>query len=88
MALFTDGFIGYGLEYCRMKEFALIITLIMPGDQPDVRHLEPAPSIEACFVAAKKFLAKPLTEDMKAHGVIGVAAACAWREEPKKGDPA
>jgi hypothetical protein len=70
-----------------MKEIALIIVMMTAPDKPDITHMEPVTSLEECYAGAKKWLAKSLTDDMKAHGIIGLAATCAWREK-KDGDPA
>jgi hypothetical protein len=70
-----------------MKEIALIITLIMPADKPDIQRMKPVTSIEECLVSAKKFLDMPIDEAMKKEGIIGLGATCAWREKQSDGDP-
>jgi hypothetical protein len=75
------------MEHCDMKELALIITLITAGDKPDIQRMKPVASIEECWVSAKKFVEMTLDESMKKAGIIGLAAACAWREKEPDGDP-
>jgi hypothetical protein len=70
-----------------MKEFLLIIVMLVAGDKPNLTQRMPVASLEECYAAAKSWLEHPITDDMKAHDVVGLGATCAWHEKEKPGDP-
>lgn len=61
----------------------LVLTIIMPGQQPDVHKKLSMPNIEECFAQAKDWDERGLTAEMKAKGGIAVAAGCLVKEQPR-----
>ncbi len=60
----------------------LILTIVMPGKTPDEHRQMSMPTIEECFVQAKEWDERGVTEEMSAKGAIAVVGACLI----KKGD--
>lgn len=66
------------------KVVVLIMSIIMPQGVPDVQHAAKMDSAEECWDNAKKFAERPLSDDMKAHGAIGLSAGCLFVEKSKE----
>ena len=64
------------------KIIVLIVSIVMPGQQPDINHAERMRDAASCWDAAKAFTERDLTDDMRAHGAIGYKAACMSIEKP------
>lgn len=62
------------------KTIVLILSIIMPRDEPDINHIQKVSSFEECWAAAKEFTERDLTEDMREHGALGLKATCAYQE--------
>ena len=69
-----------------IKEVLLVVTIIMPGNAPDVRYPITVMTMAECWDQAKEFAGRELTEEMRDHGVIGYGASCMWREKPSTKD--
>ena len=65
-----------------MKEVLLIVSILMPGQKPDIQHQVTGLTMEECFEQAKDFIGHELTDAMREHGAIGYSATCMWREKP------
>jgi hypothetical protein len=66
------------------KIIVLIVSIMMPRDVPDVRHVQQMESFETCWEGAKDFLAHDLSDEMRTRGAIGMSAACAYQELPSQ----
>ena len=66
------------------KVIALVLTVIMPGDTPDINHTVRQESFEACWREARSFVERDLSESLRSQGAIGLAAACAYKELPSE----
>lgn len=64
------------------KVVFLIITVMMPGEQPDINHAMKMKSFDACWAAAKDFTEHDLTEELRSHGAVGMKATCGYQEMP------
>lgn len=64
------------------KTIVLVLSIMMPGEIPDIDHVMKSDSFDVCWAAAKSFTERDLTEDMRGHGAIGLKATCAYREMP------
>lgn len=64
------------------KIIVLIVSIVMPGQQPDMNKIYPLKSFDECWMAAKDFTERDLTDDMRSHGAIGLKAACGYLEKP------
>ena len=65
-----------------MKEVLLIVSILMPGQKPDIKHQVTGLTMEECFEQAKDFIGHELTDAMREHGAIGYGATCMGREQP------
>ncbi len=64
----------------------LILTMVMPGQTPDVIVKIPQDTVAECWVDAKEFVDRGLTNGMKATGGVAVMAACLRIPEDGEGD--
>lgn len=64
------------------KGIALILSVVMPGEVPDINHVMKMDSFEHCWDAAKDFVEHDLTEELRSHGAIGLKATCGYMELP------
>lgn len=64
------------------KMIVLILTVLMPRDVPDIRHVMKMDSMESCWDGAKDFLAHDMTEELREKGALGLGAMCAYQEMP------
>lgn len=64
------------------KMVVLILTIMMPQDVPDIRHVMHMESLSSCFEGAKDFLSHDLSEELRDKGAIGLSANCAYQEMP------
>lgn len=68
------------------KIIVLMVSIVMPGDQPDVNHIERMKDFASCWDAAKSFTERDLTEDMRNKGALGFKASCAYLEKPSQSE--
>jgi len=64
------------------KAIYLVVSIMMPRDQPDIDHMAKVDSFEHCWKAAREFTEKDLTDDLRAHGALGLKATCGYQEMP------
>lgn len=64
------------------KAIALIVSVIMPADQPDINHVERAKDFPSCWAAAKEFAERDLSDALRARGALGLKATCGFMERP------
>lgn len=64
------------------KVVLLIVSIIMPQEQPDVNHVAKMKSFDDCWAAAKEFTERDLTEDLRQKGALGFKATCGYMEKP------
>lgn len=69
-----------------LKAIALIVAVVMPADRPDIRHVEPQPSFDVCWHAAKEFAERDLSDTLRSKGAIGLMATCGFMEVPGEDD--
>ena len=60
------------------------LTVIMPGQQPDIEGHFRWQSAGDCLKEAKAFLDHGLTEGMKARGAVAIKAGCSTNEQNEK----
>ena len=65
------------------KVIVLMMSIVMPQNVPDIENAVRVDSAEECWTAAKKFAERELTDNMKAHGAIGLSAGCIFVEKSK-----
>ena len=65
-----------------MREIMLIVTIIMPGDRPDIRHHETRSTMDACWADAKAYMDRPMSAEVRHLGALGLGASCAFVEKP------
>lgn len=65
-----------------IKAIALIVSVIMPADQPDINHVERAKDFPSCWAAAKEFAERDLSDALRARGALGLKATCGFMERP------
>jgi hypothetical protein len=65
------------------KVIVLMMSIVMPQGVPDVEHASRMDSTEECWKEAKEFTERGLTDGMKAHGAIGLAAGCMYVSKSK-----
>jgi hypothetical protein len=63
------------------KVVMLILRVIMPGETPDVTHMQKMESVQACMEAAGEYLSHDLSEAMREKGALGLGATCAFHEQ-------
>jgi len=68
------------------KILILIVSIVMPQEQPDINKTYPVKTCDYCWKAAKSFTERDLTDDMRAKGAIGLRAACMYVEKPSEED--
>jgi len=66
------------------KIIALVVSIVMPGDQPDVTHMERQPSFDECWAAAKAFTERDLSDTLRKQGALGLKATCGYYEMPSR----
>lgn len=64
------------------KAIALIVSVIMPADQPDINHVERVKDFQSCWAAAKEFAERDLSDALRARGALGLKATCGFMERP------
>jgi hypothetical protein len=66
-----------------------MMTIMMPGNIPNVNNMKHMDSAETCWVAAKQWAESDLSDELKQMGAIGKIAGCAFskNENKEKGDP-
>lgn len=67
------------------KVFILIVSILMPGREPDINHMQQMESADACWDAAKEYMSHDLTKEMRQRGAIGLRAGCAY-QAPQEND--
>ena len=60
-------------------QILLIITLVMPGQTPDLKHVIHEKDLAECWVDAKEFVEAGLTDAERATGAVAVMAGCLSR---------
>ena len=68
-----------------LKAIALIVSVIMPADQPDINHVERVKDFAVCWQMAKDFAERDLSEALRARGALGLKATCGFMERPGDG---
>ena len=66
------------------KAIVLIVSIVMPGDAPDINHMAKMKSFDDCWSDAREFVERDLTEDMRQHGALGLKATCGYYEMPSE----
>ena len=64
------------------KMIVLVLSILMPGETPDIRHMMKMQSMEACWDGAKDYMAHDMTDELRTHGAIGMSVTCAYQEMP------
>jgi hypothetical protein len=54
----------------------LILTIVMPGNLPDVNKALSMPTVEECFVQAREWDVRGLTSGIAVKGAVAVRASC------------
>ena len=57
-------------------QILLVITLVMPGQTPDVKHVIHEKNLTECWADAHEFVEAGLTDAERAAGGIAVMAGC------------
>jgi hypothetical protein len=66
------------------KIIVLIVSIMMPGQQPDINHAQQMRDAASCWDAAKEFTERDMTDEIRSHGAIGYKAACMYIEKPSE----
>lgn len=66
------------------KAIVLIVSIVMPADQPDINHVRREPSFDACWAAARAFTERDLSDGLRASGAVGLKATCGYQEMPSE----
>jgi hypothetical protein len=61
----------------------LILSIVMPGNMPDIVQRMPEPSLEQCWVDAAEFTTAYKAANPKVEGAIAIQAACRTAITPK-----
>lgn len=69
-----------------LKAIALIVSIVMPADRPDITHVERVVSFDACWAAAKEFAERDLTATLRERSALGLKATCGFMEVPGEDD--
>lgn len=59
------------------KIIVLIVSILMPGREPDIDHQAKMESLEACWAAAQEFMSHDLNDAAREKGAVGLSARCA-----------
>ena len=62
----------------------LWLTIIMPGQKPDIEGHFKQPSAAECWKEAQAFLDQGVTDAMKERGAVAVKAGCSTDEHNEK----
>ncbi len=68
------------------KAVMLLLSVMMPGEQPDISHHERMKSLDECWTAAKEFTEKGVPDSLRAQGAVGLRAGCAYVEMPSSAE--
>lgn len=66
------------------KAVVLVVSIIMPGDVPDVNHVTRMHSFDECWASAREFTERDLTDAMRGGGAVGLKATCGYQEMPSR----
>lgn len=61
----------------------LILTIVMPGNLPDVNKKLVMPTIDECVANVREWDERGLTQGMKDKGGVAVRASCQVADGPK-----
>lgn len=64
------------------KTIFLVMSIMMPRDVPDIDHAMRMDSFDSCWSAAKEFVEKDMSEELRSHGALGLKATCGYQEMP------
>ena len=65
-----------------IREIILVVSIIMPGNIPDIRKTIPQDTLDDCWAAARDFVNHDVTRAMRERGALGYGATCAFQEKP------
>ena len=64
------------------KMVVLILSILMPRDVPDIRHVMEMHDLDSCWEGAKDFMSHDMSEELRVKGALGLSASCAYQEMP------